>query len=77
VCALGSSCVFEYISVVFAFLSSFWCASLPVIPAFVLYLWRCSPHPVLGFPTGLYPVGCEGRIHYIWWISGGSGSSLS
>jgi len=35
-----------------------------VIPAFALWLWRSVPHPVLGFPTGLYPVGCEGRIHY-------------
>ena len=36
-----------------------------MIPAFALWLWRSVPHPVLGFPTGLYPVGCEGRIHYI------------
>jgi len=43
---------------------SFWCASRPVIPAFALYFWRCVPYPVLGFPTGLYPVGCEGSIHY-------------
>jgi len=35
-----------------------------VIPAFVLYIWCCAPHPVLGFPTRLYAVGCGGRIHY-------------
>ena len=35
-----------------------------MIPAFALWLWRSVPHPVLGFPTELYPVGCEGRIHY-------------
>ena len=35
-----------------------------MIPAFVLLLLYCAPHPVLGFPTGLYPVGFEGRIHY-------------
>jgi len=40
------------------------CASRQVIPAFALWLWRSVPHPVLGFPTGLYPFGCEGRIHY-------------
>jgi len=57
-------------------LPSFLCASRPVIPAFALSLWRSVPHPVLGFPTGLYPVGCEGRIHYIWWISGGQGQAL-
>jgi len=34
-----------------------------VIPAFALWLWRSVPHAVLGFPTGLFPVGCEGRIH--------------
>ena len=35
-----------------------------MIPALVLFLLCCAPHPVLGFPTGLYPVGFEGRIHY-------------
>jgi len=62
--ALGSPCVFEKISAAFALRPSFWSASRPVIPAFVLCLWRWAPHPVLGFPTGLYPVGCESRIHY-------------
>jgi len=62
--AVGSSCVFEYISVAFALLPSFWCASCPVIPAFVLRLLCFSPNPVLGFPTGLYTVGFEGRINY-------------
>jgi len=74
--ALGSSCVFESISVVFALLPSFLCASRPVIPAFVLLLLCCAPHPVLRFPTGLYPAGFEGRILYIWWISGGQGQAL-
>jgi len=36
-----------------------------VIPALVLFLLCFSPHPVLGSPTGLYPVGFEGRINYI------------
>jgi len=62
--------------VAFALLSSFLCASRPVIPEFALCLWRGVPHPVLGFPTVLYPVGCDGRIHYIWWISGGQGQAL-
>ena len=31
---------------------------------------------MLGFPTGIYPVGSEGRIPYIWWISGGQGQAL-
>jgi len=35
-----------------------------VIPAFVLFLLCFAPHPVLGFPTGLNPVGFEGRIQY-------------
>jgi len=35
-----------------------------VIQAFVLFLLCSTLHPVLGFPTGLYPVGVEGRIHY-------------
>ena len=48
----------------------------PVIPAFALWLWRSDPHPVLGFLKGLYPVGFEGRIHYIWWISWGQGQAL-
>ena len=64
--ALGSSCGFEQISVAFALHPSFWRASRPLIPAFVLFLLCCAPHPVLGFRTGLYPVGFEGRIHYIW-----------
>jgi len=64
VCALGSSCVFEYIIVAYALLPSILCALRAVIPAFVLYLRRGDPHPLLGFPTGLYPVGCEGRINY-------------
>jgi len=34
-----------------------------VIPAFVLFLLCFAPHPVLGFPTGINPVGFEGRIH--------------
>jgi len=42
----------------------FWCASRLVIPAFVLFLLCFAPHPVLGFPTGLNPVGFEGRIQY-------------
>jgi len=42
----------------------FLCASRLVIPAFVLFLWCCAPHPVLGSPTGLFPVDFEGRIHY-------------
>jgi len=60
--------VFESIIVAFALLPSFLCASRPVISAIALWLWRSAPHPVLGFPTGLYPVGCEGRIHYIFVI---------
>ena len=62
--ALGSSCLLEKISVAFALLPSFSCASRPVIPEFALYLSCCARHLVLGFPTVLYPVGCEGRIHY-------------
>ena len=57
--------------------SVFLCASRPVIPAFVMWLWRGVPHPVLAFLTGSYPVGCVGRIHYIRWISGGQGQALS
>ena len=41
-----------------------------MIRAFVLFLLCCAPHPVLGFPTGLYPVGFEGRIHYIFGSAG-------
>jgi len=52
------------ISVALALLPSFWCASRPVIPAFVLFLLCCASHPVLGFSTGIYPVGFEGKIHY-------------
>ena len=63
--ALGSSCAFEYISVAFALLPSFLCASSTVIPAFVLFLLCFAPHPGPGFPTGLYPVGFEARIHYM------------
>ena len=37
----------------------------PSDPAFALWLWRSVPHPALGFPTGSYPVGCEGRIHHV------------
>jgi len=74
--ALGSSCVFELMSVAFALPPSFRCASRPVIPTVALYLWRCASHPVLGFPKGLYPVGCKSRLHYIWWISGGQGQAL-
>jgi len=73
---MGSSCVIDSISVASALLPSFWCASRPVIPAFVLFLLRFAPHLVLGFPTGLYPVGFEGRIHYTWWISWGQGQAL-
>jgi len=62
--AVGSSCVFEYISVAFALRPSFWCASRQVIPALVLFLLCFAPHPVPGFPTGLYSVGFESRIHY-------------
>jgi len=47
-----------------------------VIQALLLHLSYSAPHPVLGFPTGLYPVGSEGRIQYIWWISWGQGPSL-
>jgi len=53
--------------------SEFLSASRPMIPAFALWLWRSVPHPVLGFPTGLYPVGCEGRIYYIGTFSQGHG----
>jgi len=35
-----------------------------VIPAFVLFLLCFAPQLVLGFPTGLYSVGFEGRIGY-------------
>jgi len=62
--AVGISYVFECISVAFALIPSFWCSSRSVIPEFVLILRCCAPHPVLSFPTGLYPVGFECRIHY-------------
>jgi len=62
--ALGSSCVFEKISVAFALVPAFWCASRLVIQAFVLFLLCVAPHPVLGFLTGPCPVGCAGRSHY-------------
>ena len=61
--AFGSLCVFESISVALSLLPSFWCASHRVIQAFVLFLLCFAPHHVLRFPTGLYPVDCEGRIH--------------
>jgi len=35
-----------------------------VIHAVVLFLLCSAPHPVQGFPTGLYPVGFEGSNHY-------------
>jgi len=36
----------------------------PSDPGVRVVTLACVPHPVLGFPTGLFPVGCEGRIHY-------------
>ena len=62
--AFGSLCVFESISVALSLLPSFWCSSCRVIQAFVLFLLCVAPHHVLSFPTGLYPVGFEGRIRY-------------
>ena len=62
---LGSPCVIETISVAFALPPPFCCASRPVIPASVLFLLCCAPHPLLAFPTALYPVGFEGKIHDI------------
>jgi len=62
--ALGCSCVFEYSSVAFALLPSFWCASRRVIQAFLLLLLCFAPHAVLGVPTGIYYVGFEGRSHF-------------
>jgi len=53
--ALGSSCVFEKITVAFALLPSFLCASHRVIQAFVLFLLCFAPHPVLGFRRGYTP----------------------
>jgi len=50
--------------VAFALLPFLLCAFGPVIQAFVSVLSCFAPHPVLGFPTGLYPVGFEVRIHY-------------
>jgi len=54
----------------------FWCASRPVIQAFVFFLLCVAPHPVLGFLTGLCTVGFDGRNHYICWISGGQGREM-
>jgi len=34
-----------------------------VIQALVFFLLSVAPHPVLGFLTGLCPVGFAGRIH--------------
>jgi len=63
-------------SLAFALLPWFWCASCPVIPAFVLFLLCCAPHLVLVFPSALYPFGFEGRIQCLWWISRGQGQAL-
>jgi len=39
----------------------------------VFFLLCVAPHPVLGFLTGLCPVGFAGKNHHIWWISWGQG----
>jgi len=48
------------ISVAFALLSTFSCTPRTVIQAFVMCLLCSAPYLVLGFPTGLNPVGSEG-----------------
>ena len=42
----------------------FWCASRPVIQAFLLFLLCSAPRRVVSFPTGLYPVGFEDSNQY-------------
>jgi len=61
---MGSSRVLEKISVAFALLPAIWYAPRLVSQAFVLFLLCSAPHPVMRFPTWLYPVGFEGRKHY-------------
>jgi len=58
-----SSCDFEYFRVALVLLSSFVCFPRPVMRTFAWFLLCFARTPVLGFPTGLYPVGLEGRIH--------------
>jgi len=50
-------------SVAFALVTVSWCASRPVIQAFVFDLLCVALHPVLGFLTGSCPVGFAGRNH--------------
>jgi len=61
---LGSTCFNKSISVAFALVPTFWCASRPVIQAFVFFLLCVAPHTVLGFLTGPCPVGFAGRNNY-------------
>jgi len=69
VCASRSSCVCDNISVAFALLPKFSCAPRPLIQALVLFLLFSAPHPVLGFLSGPYPVGCEGSNQYKEFVS--------
>jgi len=47
---------------------------VPTLGPSTRLLTLSPPHAPVS--TGFYPVGCEGKIHNIWWISSGQGQAL-
>jgi len=56
-------------SVAFAVVLAFWCASRPAIQAFVFFLLCVAPHPVLGFLRGLAPSGVRAGTTTVLYLS--------